>query len=191
MGFASVAKRMAALRNDNRFTPRKENFIMKILVRCWMLLAVAALCVAADAPGFKVTKKFPVAGDGGFDYIVFDNSSNRLYVSHGTEVDVVDADSGKALGKIENTPGVHGVAIVPKLHRGFATNGGDSTVSVFDTETFKTIKTIPVPEDPDFVFYDPQTKRVLVCHGDGAAITEIDPEKEAVAGKIDLGGGAA
>jgi len=163
---------------------------MKILVRCWMLLAVAALCVAADAPGFKVTKKFPVAGDGGFDYIVFDNSSNRLYVSHGTEVDVVDADSGKALGKIENTPGVHGVAIVPKLHRGFATNGGDSTVSVFDTETFKTIKTIPVPKDPDFVFYDPQTKRVLVCHGDGAAITEIDPEKEAVAGKIDLGGGA-
>src|SRR5205807_706784 len=154
------------------------------------LLAVAALCVAADAPGFKVTKKFPVAGDGGFDYIVFDNSSNRLYVSHGTEVDVVDADSGKALGKIENTPGVHGVAIVPKLHRGFATNGGDSTVSVFDTETFKTIKTIPVPKDPDFVFYDPQTKRVLVCHGDGAAITEIDPEKEAVAGKIDLGGGA-
>lgn len=163
---------------------------MKILARCWMLLAVAALCVAAEAPGFKLTKKYPVSGDGGFDYIVFDNSSNRLYVSHGTQVDVVDANSGKALGKIENTPGVHGVAIVPNLHRGFTTNGGDSTLSVFDTETFKTIKTISVPKDPDFVFYDPQTKRVLVCHGDGAAITEIDPEKETVIGKIDLGGGA-
>jgi len=163
---------------------------MKILARCWMLLAVAALCVAAEAPGFKLTKKYPVSGDGGFDYIVFDNSSNRLYVSHGTQVDVLDANSGKAVGKIENTPGVHGVAIVPNLHRGFTTNGGDSTISVFDTETFKTLKTISVPKDPDFVFYDPQTKRVLVCHGDGAAITEIDPEKETVIGKIDLGGGA-
>jgi DNA-binding beta-propeller fold protein YncE len=163
---------------------------MKILARCWILLALAALCVAADAPGFKMTKKFPVSGDSGFDYIVFDNSSNRLYVSHGTEVNVVDANSGKELGKIADTPGVHGIAIVPNLHRGFTTNGGNATVSVFDTETFKTIKTIPVPKDPDFVFYDTQTKRVLVCHGDGAAITAIDPEKEDVIGKIDLGGGA-
>jgi hypothetical protein len=72
----------------------------------------------------QVTKKYPVAGDGGFDYIVFDSSSNRLYVSHGTEVNVLDADSGKGLGKIEDTPGVHGIAVVPKLHRGFVTNGG-------------------------------------------------------------------
>jgi DNA-binding beta-propeller fold protein YncE len=163
---------------------------MKTLARCWILLAVAALCVAAEAPGFKVTKKYPVPGDGGFDYIVFDNSSNRLYVSHGTEVNVVDADSGKVLGKIEDTLGVHGIAIVPELHRGFTTNGGNATVSVFDTDTFKTIKTISVAKDPDFVFYDPTTKRVLVCHGDAAAITAIDPEKETVIGKIDLGGGA-
>lgn len=163
---------------------------MKIFAQCWMLLAVAALCVAAEAPGFKMTKKYPVPGDSGFDYIFFDNSSNRLYVSHGTKVDVVDADSGKVLGKIEDTPGVHGIAIVPSLHRGFTTNGGNATVSVFDTDTFKTIKTISVAKDPDFVFYDPKTKRVLVCHGDAAAITAIDPEKETVIGKIDLGGGA-
>lgn len=163
---------------------------MKTLMRCWILLAMAALCIAAEMPGFNVTKKYPVPGDGGFDYIVFDSSSNRLYVSHGTEVNVVDADSGKTLGKIEDTPGVHGIAIVPGLHRGFTTNGGNATVSVFDTETFKTVKTISVPKDPDFVFYDPQTKRVLVCHGDAAIITAIDPVKEAVAGKIDLGGGA-
>jgi DNA-binding beta-propeller fold protein YncE len=163
---------------------------MKILARLWMVVAVAALCVAAEAPGFKITKRYPVPGDGGFDYIVFDGSSNRLYVSHGTEVAVLDADSGKVVGKIEDTPGVHGVAIVPNLHRGFTTNGANATVSVFDTQTFKTIKNISVPKDPDFVFYDPQTKRVLVCHGDGAAITAIDPEKEAAIGKIDLGGGA-
>lgn len=163
---------------------------MKTVARFWIFLAVAALSLAAEAPGFKVTKKYPVPGDGGFDYIVFDGSSNRLYVSHGTKVDVVDADSGKVLGTVEDTPGVHGIAIVPNLHRGFTTNGGNATVSVFDTNTFKTVKKISVPKDPDFTFYDPQIKRVLVCHGDAAAITVIDPEKEAVTGKIDLGGGA-
>ncbi len=166
---------------------------MKIVARLWLALVPAALCVCAvgaETPGFKVVKKYPVPGDGGFDYIVFDGSSNRLYVSHGTKVNILDADSGKVLGKIVNTPGVHGIAVVPKLHRGFTTNGGNATVSVFDTETFKTIKTISVPKDPDFIFYDPQSNRVFVCHGDGAAITAIDPEKEAVIGKIDLGGGA-
>src|SRR5438128_14843 len=106
------------------------------------VIAFPVLCAAADASGFKVTKKYPVPGDGGFDYIVFDGSSNRLYVSHGTEVDVLDADSGQLLGKVEDTPGVHGIAIVPNLHRGFTTNGGNATVSVFDTTTFQTIKKI-------------------------------------------------
>ncbi|MGI9074915.1 MAG: YncE family protein [Bryobacteraceae bacterium] len=161
-----------------------------MLARCCTFIAIAVFCVAAEAPGFKVIKKYPVPGNGGFDYIVFESSSNRLYVSHGTEVDVLDADSGKVLGKVEDTPGVHGIAIVPNLHRGFTTNGGNATISVFDTETFKTLKKISVAKDPDFTFYDPQTKRVLVCHGDAAAITAIDPEKQEVVGKIDLGGGA-
>jgi YVTN family beta-propeller protein len=166
---------------------------MRIFSGFWIVAALATLATlapAADAPGFKVTKRYPLPGDGGFDYIVFDDSANRVYVSHGTEVDVVDADSGKLLGKVEDTPGVHGIAIVPNLHRGFVTNGGNATVSVFDTETFKTIKKIPVAKDPDFVLYDAQSKRVLVCHGDAAQITAIDPEKQAVTGKIVLGGGA-
>src|ERR1700736_3463838 len=152
----------------------------KMFTQFGILLALAAVAMAAEAPGFKVTKKYPVPGDGGFDYIVFDGSTNRLYVSHGNVVDVLDADSGKVLGKVEATPGVHGIAIVPSLHRGFTPNGGDATISVFDTNTLKTIKTISVGKDPDFVFYDPQTKRVLVCHGDAAAITAIDPDKETV-----------
>ena len=163
---------------------------MKLSVGLWILAAVAAQATAAEAPGLKVTKKFAVPGDGGFDYIVFDGDANRLYVSHGTEVDVLDADSGKLVGKVEDTPGVHGIAIVPNLHRGFVTNGGNATVSVFDTDTFKTVAKIAVAEDPDFVLYDARSKRVLVCHGDAARITAIDPEKQAVAGKIDLGGGA-
>src|SRR5215472_7536928 len=163
---------------------------MKTVLGFFMLLVVSGMCMAADAPGFKLTKRYSVPGDGGFDYIVFDSSSNRLYASHGTKVDVVDADSGKVLGTVEDTPGVHGIAIVPSLHRGFTTNGGNGTVSVFDTNTFKTIKTIPVDKDPDFIFYDAQTKHVLVCHGDAAEITAIDPDQQEVTGKINLGGGA-
>ena len=162
----------------------------KWIVRSGMVLAMAAVCVAAEAPGFKVTKRYPLPGDGGFDYVVFDGSASRVYVSHGTEVDVVDAESGRLLGKVEPTPGVHGIAIVPSLHRGFTSNGGDATVSVFDTVTLKTLKTIKVTDDPDFIFFDPTSGRVLVCHGDGAVITAIDPESEAVVGTIDLGGGA-
>jgi len=163
---------------------------MRTVPRFLAFFTLAALCLAADAPGFKVTKRYAVPGDGGFDYVTFDPSSNRVYASHGTEVDVLDADSGKLLGKVEDTPGVHGIAIVPALHRGFTTNGGESTVSVFDTNTFKTIKKMTVDKDPDFVFYDAHSKRVLVCHGDAASITAIDPEKESVIGKVALGGGA-
>src|SRR6266404_2677251 len=162
----------------------------RTLLATALVLALGTICSAADAPGFKVTKRFPIPGDSGFDYIVFDNSSNRLYVSHGIEVNVLDATSGEILGKVEDTPGVHGIAIVPALHRGFTTNGKESTVSVFDTATFKTLKKIPVPADPDFVFYDPHTNHVLVSHGDAAVITAIDPEKEIVIGQVPLGSGA-
>jgi len=163
---------------------------MKTFTRCLTFLMLAALCVAAVAPGFKVTKKYPLPGDGGFDYLFFDTSSNRVYVSHENVVDVLDADSGKVVGKVEGTPGVHGIAIVPALKRGFTTNEGDSTVSVFDTTTFKTIKKISVEKDPDFILYDPGTRRVLVCHSDGAAITAIDPEKQVILGKMALDGPA-
>jgi len=163
---------------------------MKTLAVFAALGVAGALCVAADAPGFKVTKKYPVPGDGGFDYVTYDGASNRVYTSHGTEVNVIDADTGKVLGKVEDTPGVHGIAIVTELNRGFTTNGRNGTVSVFDTNTFQTIKKIPVADDPDFITYDPNTKRVLVCHGDSNVITAIDPAKETVIGKVDLGGGA-
>jgi len=157
----------------------------------WCICSLlTAAYLGAAAPGYKVVNRYAVPGNSGFDYIVFDDSSGRLYVSHGTKVDVLDANSGSILGAVENTPGVHGIAIVPDLHRGFTTNGGESTVSVFDTNTFKTIKKISVSKDPDFVFYDSKLRRVFVCHGDSAAITAIDPEKEAVIGTIDLGGGA-
>ena len=116
--------------------------MMKKLIGLWIAtFSLAGLCLGADASGFKLTKKYLVPGDVGFDYIVFDSASNRRYVSHGTQVDVLDSASGNWLGKIEDTPGVHGIAIVPDLHRGFTTNGKSATVSVFDTNTLTPLKT--------------------------------------------------
>ena len=162
---------------------------MRTIARIGIILVMVGLCTAAEVPGFKLTKKYPIPGNGGFDYIVFDSSSNRLYISHGDAVEVLDADSGKRLGRVEGTPHVHGVAIVPGQHRGFTSNEGDSSVSVFDTNTLKTIKKLSVPKGPDFIFYEPLTKRVLICHEGAEAITAIDPEKGAIIGRIDLGGG--
>ncbi len=151
-----------------------------------IILLAAALCTAAEAPGYKVTKAYPIPGDGIFDYILFDASSNRLYVSHDPVVQVLDAQTGKLLGTVENTPGIHGIAVVPALHRGFTSNEGDNTVSVFDTKTFNTMKKIPVEIGADAIVYDPLSKRVLVCHEDGHAITAIDPEKNEVVGVLKL-----
>jgi len=163
---------------------------MRVLTRLFLVLWLSGLAFAGEAPGFHVGGRFAVPGDGGFDYITFDGASNRLYLSHGAEVNVLDADSGKILGKVDDTRGVHGIAIVSGLHRGFTTNGREGTVSVFDTESLQTLKKIAVDKDPDFIRYDPGTGRILVCHGDAAEITEIDPDKESVIGKIDLGSGA-
>ena len=161
---------------------------MRLFVLSSLLSAVALVAFAADSTGYKVTSRFHVPGDGGWDYITYDGSANRLYVSHGTEVDVLDASDGKILGKIEDTPGVHGIAIIPKLHRGFTTNGREAKVSMFDTRTFKTIKKISTAEDPDFIFYDAASDRVFVDNGDAQQTTAIDPRKGEVIGKVALGG---
>src|SRR6202140_951297 len=161
---------------------------MRILTQMWIVVLAAATCFAADAASeFKITQRYPVSGDGGFDYLLFDAGSNRLYVSHGTQVNVLDASSGKEVGQVKGLQGVHGVAVVPELNIGFATNGKNATIAVFDTKSFEVKKTIPVAEDPDYIFYDPGTKRVFVCNGDAKVVTAIDPEKQTVIGKVEAG----
>src|SRR5262245_27849883 len=118
------------------------------------------LCAALafEAADYKVQARYPVPGAGGFDYVTLDESTRRLYISHGTQVDVVDADSGKQVGTIPDTPGVHGIAIVSQFKHGFTTNGRENKVSMFDPATLKLIKKIDVGKGPDGIYYDPDTK---------------------------------
>ena len=141
------------------------------------------------AEGFGVTRKIPVAGQGNWDYLAVDESARRLYVSHGTQVEVLDVDSGAIVGKIENTPGVHGIAIAPELGRGFVSNGQSSTVTIFDLKTLKKIADVAVGKKPDAIIYDPATSRVFAFNGDGNSATAIQAADGKVAGTVDLGGG--
>ena len=144
---------------------------------------------AASAEGFAVTKKIPIAGQGSWDYLAVDEDGRRLYVSHGTQVEVLEIDSGAIVGKIENTPGVHGIAIAPELGRGFVSNGQSSTVTIFDLKTLKTIAEVPVGKKPDAIIYDPSTSRVFAFNGDSNSATAIQAADGKVAGTVDLGGG--
>ena len=147
------------------------------------------LVASATALDYQITRKIPIPGKGSWDYLVVDEGGRRLYVSHGTQVEVLDVDSGAIVGKVENTPGVHGIAIAPELGRGFASNGQSSTVTIFDLKTLKTIAEVPVGKKPDAIIYDPATSRVFAFNGDSSSASAIEAATGKVVGTVDLGGG--
>ena len=154
-----------------------------------LILACVSLAAAAPSGGYSVVKRIPIPGQGSFDYLTVDEGARRLYVSHGTQVEVLDIDSLALVGNIPNTPGVHGVAIAPEFGRGFVSNGHASTVTIFDLKTLKPIMDVPTGQKPDGIIYDPATKRVFAFNGGSNSATAIDAATGKVAGTVDLGGG--
>ncbi len=151
-------------------------------------LTAAANSSAADG-GYSVVKKIPIPGQGSFDYLTVDESARRLYVSHGTQVEVLDIDTLHVIGNVPKTPGVHGIAIAPESGRGFVSNGQASTVTIFDLKTLKPIADVPTGQKPDAIIYDPATARVFAFNGQSNSATAIDAVTGTVAGTVDLGGG--
>jgi YVTN family beta-propeller protein len=143
----------------------------------------------ASAQGFAIVKKISIPGQGSFDYLSVDEGGRRLYVSHGTQVEVIDLDSLALAGNIPNTLGVHGIAIAPELGRGFVSDGQSSTVTIFDLKTLKPIADVPTGKKPDAIIYDPATSRVFAFNGGSNSATAIDAATGKVAGTVDLGGG--
>ena len=159
------------------------------------LLTLAAVCstlLAAPAlpqSSHTITQKIAIPGQGGWDYLAVDEGARRLYVSHGTQVEVLDIDSKTLVGTIPNTPGVHGIAVAPELGRGFISNGQTSTVTIFDLKTLKKIGDVPTGKKPDAILYDPATSEVFAFNGDSESSTVISAADGKVAGTIALGGG--
>jgi YVTN family beta-propeller protein len=152
-------------------------------------IAVLALALsAAGAPSYKVVKTIPIPGAGGWDYLYADSPNRRLYVSHGTEVDVLNLDTGTIVGKVPNTNGVHGIAVADELNRGFISDGRDNQVTIFDLKTLSVISNVKAGTNPDGIVYDPYSKRVFAFNGRSHDMTAIDAQTGQLAGTLALGG---
>ena len=139
------------------------------------LLTVALLATAAfGAEGYKIISKIKIGGTGGWDYLTLDNASRRLYVSHTNQVEVVDADSGKLVGTIPETPGVHGIAIAAEFNKGFISSRGASAAIIFDLKTLQKTGEAKAGNNPDAICYEPKTKRVFAINHSSNDATAID-----------------
>ncbi|MGH9931953.1 MAG: YncE family protein [Pyrinomonadaceae bacterium] len=153
-----------------------------------VLLAVLPPVSAKPATSYHLLKKYVLGGEGGWDLLAYDGAAHRLYISRGTHVMVVDTDSGAIVGDIPNTPRVHGIAIAPEFGKGFITNGGDATVTIFDLKTLKSLSQVKVGENPDAIIYDPASKRIFSFNTKSKNTTAIDAKTGTVAGTLALPG---
>ncbi|WP_214070394.1 YncE family protein [Mucilaginibacter sp. dw_454] len=157
----------------------------------FLLFTMALFCNAfnASAQKYVLEKSIALPGDGGNDYVFIDQTAKRLYASHGTAVNVVDLSTEKVIGTISGMKGVHGIAIVSDLNKGFITDGKGTAVVAFDTKTLQVVKTIAVTgKGPDGIIYDPFSKKIFAFEGDSNAAVVVDPQSLTQVGTVDLGG---
>jgi len=161
------------------------------------LLCACSSCFSGNYPAiaqplphhpYHLLKKIPLGGAGSWDYLTLDSSARRLYITRSTQVTVLNVDTGKVIGKIPDTAGVHGVAIAPKLGRGFTSNGRASNVTIFDLKTLHVLGTVQTGANPDAIAYDPFSKKVFVFNGKSNSATVFSAQKGEILGTIPLGG---
>ena len=143
---------------------------------------------SAAGPGYRVIEKLQLGGEGGWDYLTVDNAGHRLFVSRGSHVMVVDLGTGKLAGDIPGTLGVHGIALAPKLGRGFTSNGRTDNVTIFALDTLKPIGEVKTGKNPDCILFDPASGRVFTFNGRSADATAFNAATGVVDGTIPLGG---
>ncbi len=163
--------------------------IASTVVMATILLGASATTKAQDVVDrYEKVRKIAIGGEGGWDFLEVDAANRKLYIARATRVIVLDLDSEKVVGEIPQTPGVHGIAFVPDLNRGFTSNGGNSTVTVFDQKTLKTLGTVKANGRPDIIIFEPVTRRVLSFNHGTNDITAIDPAEMKVVGTLTAGG---
>ena len=155
-----------------------------------LLLGLIAFCeatIVAQEP-YKFLNEIPIGGEGGWDILTIDPAASRLYLSHATKVVVVDLNKNAVVGEIADTPGVHAFAPVPKLERGFSSNGKESKSSVVDLKTLSTTSKIDTGESPDAIVYEPRRGEVYIFNHKGNSATAVDAKEAMVVTTIPLGG---
>ncbi len=167
-------------------------FTRSKLVAVVLFLGAVTLAVASTG-GYHLLKKYSFGAAQGstreyFDYITVDSAARRVYLSHGTEVKVIDADSGTLIGNITGLKQDHGIALADESGRGFVSDGAQGKVVIFDLKTLKVIGEAKAADDADCVVYDPASKRVFVMEGDPNSLTAIDAKSGSVVGTVELGG---
>ena len=151
-------------------------------------ILVAFLAASAVGADYHLINTYKLGGEGGWDYLTVDSSSRRMYISRGTHVTVIDVDTGKTVGDIPDTQGVHGIALAPELGRGFVSDGREGMVTIFDIQSLKPITKVKAGENPDAILYDPASKRVFAFNGRSHDATAIDAATGSVLGTIKLEG---
>jgi len=151
-------------------------------------LVLLACSVALNAQQYAISGRIPLEGDSGWDYLFADSVNGQLYVSHGTEVDVVDLASEKPAGKITGMKRIHGIAVANDLNRGYISDGGDDDVIIFDLKSHEVLQKVPAGKNPDGILYDPYSKRVFAFNGRSNDVTAIDAASGKGAGAIALDG---
>ncbi len=152
------------------------------------VLAIAAASVRGADGSYHFLKEIPVGGDGGWDYLSVDDAARRLYVSHATKVVVIDLDKEEVVGEIADTPGIHGIALAPKLGRGFTSNGRENKSSIVDLKTLKTLSKIDTGPNPDAILYEPGQQEVYTFNGRGKSATVFEANSGKVVATISLSG---
>jgi YVTN family beta-propeller protein len=141
------------------------------------------------ALNFKIVNKIHAEGDEKWDYLFSDDQANRLYVSHGKMVQVIDEIKGEVVGKIADLDGVHGIAIAPALNKGFISTKNDNSVTIFDTKTFKVIKKLAIDgKSPDAILFDSFSQKVYVFNGHSNNATVINAKSNEIVATIALTG---
>ncbi len=159
--------------------------------RALALLIVASVLTAFPVSAqkqYKMVNRVKLGGEGGWDYLTYDKDGHRLFITRGSHVMVVDTNALTANGDIPDLSGIHGVALAQELGRGFVSNGGDNTVTVFDLKTLKKLDSVKVGNRPDAILYDPFTKHVFTFNARSQDSTVVDAASGEVVGTVPLGG---
>jgi YVTN family beta-propeller protein len=157
-------------------------------VRLQIVALFVIIAGTVAAANYRILTRIPIGGSGGWDYLTADSAAHRLYVSHGTRVVVVDLDANKVVGEIPDTPGVHGIAVVPAQHRGYISDGGSNDVTIIDLATLKTIGKVQTGGNPDAIVYDEPSNCVFTFNGRSHDSTVIDASSGKVKTTIPLAG---